>query len=137
MKFVYEAVCLDCESTATQDQGFLVHQRAPCNACGSTKRKYPQLAKSYSGDVGLVLTMKTPERRRAKSLIHETSGPNFSKSLGRWVWRNVEVDRIRNYYREIVLDPESGEVLHHCEEPLSDHRLHGTAKPINRASDEA
>ena len=42
------------------------------------------------------------------------------------------VDRDGNWYRETFLDPETGEVLHHCEEPLTEHRGHGSAKGRTR-----
>ena len=31
------------------------------------------------------------------------------------------LDRERDTYREVVTDPETGELIHHCEEPLSEH----------------
>ena len=125
---MYEAICRECGTPATRDGGFLPEQRVACNACGSIERKYPQLAKSYNGEVGVVVKAKSEDRRKAKPLLHETSGASHSTQLGRWLWRNVEIDRVRNYYREIVLDPESGVVLHYCEEPLSSHRSRGSAK---------
>lgn len=33
-----------------------------------------------------------------------------------------------NSYSETVKDEETGELLHHCEEPFDQHRAHGTAK---------
>jgi hypothetical protein len=34
-------------------------------------------------------------------------------------------------YVETVKNPESGEIIHHCDEPLSQHRRHGSAKKRN------
>jgi len=42
--------------------------------------------------------------------------------------REMIVDREGNRYLEKVTDPETGEVVHSCEEPLSEHQGHGTAK---------
>lgn len=33
-----------------------------------------------------------------------------------------------NWYSETVKDKETGELLHHSEEPLDQHKLHGSAK---------
>ena len=33
-----------------------------------------------------------------------------------------------NWYSETVKDEETGELLHHCEEPVDQHTGHGTAK---------
>jgi len=38
------------------------------------------------------------------------------------------IDRDNDIYHEVVTDPETGEVVHECREPLSQHRQHGTAK---------
>lgn len=47
---------------------------------------------------------------------------------GKWacVYRNI--DREHNTYDEKVVDEETGQVLHECHEPLSDHRGHGSAR---------
>jgi hypothetical protein len=33
-----------------------------------------------------------------------------------------------DWYRETVTDEETGELLRHCEHPLSQHKGHGSAK---------
>jgi hypothetical protein len=38
------------------------------------------------------------------------------------------IDRAKNWYREIVQDPETGQVVHQSDEPLTEHRGHGSAK---------
>ena len=38
------------------------------------------------------------------------------------------IDKDNNHYKEIVVDPETGEIIHQCEEPLSEHRGHGSDK---------
>jgi hypothetical protein len=32
-------------------------------------------------------------------------------------------------YEEVVIDDETGETIHECREPLSDHTGHGSARP--------
>lgn len=38
------------------------------------------------------------------------------------------IDWGNDRYKEVVTDPETGIIVHHCEEPLSKHRGHGSAK---------
>jgi hypothetical protein len=38
------------------------------------------------------------------------------------------IDRENNLYKEVVTNAETGEVIHACEEPLSKHIGHGSAK---------
>ena len=45
------------------------------------------------------------------------------------------INRKDDRYTEIVRDPETGEVIHHCDEKLSDHTGHGSDK--NRGRQEA
>jgi len=42
--------------------------------------------------------------------------------------KNRVIDKNNDKYFEQVIDPETGETVHHCEEPLSEHFGHGTAK---------
>lgn len=59
----------------------------------------------------------------------------FAGDLGvdRFVFKVVHhqrlIDRDNDVYRETVTDYESGEIIYHCEEPLSEHQGHGSAKP--------
>ncbi len=53
------------------------------------------------------------------------------KKDGKWVHKERLINRGNNRYKEVITDPESGELLHSCEEKLSDHQGHGAAKCIN------
>lgn len=37
------------------------------------------------------------------------------------------IDKYKDRYMEKVTDPETGEIIHGCEEPLSEHFGHGFA----------
>ena len=61
--------------------------------------------------------------------FYETkSGADLHRATGRWMERDLVVDRENDRYIERVVDPETGKVIHVCEEPLSEHQGHGTAK---------
>ncbi len=55
-------------------------------------------------------------------------GDDFNRKLGKFVKLERVIDRARNWYMERVTDPDTGQVLHECEEPLTDHRGHGSAR---------
>ena len=38
------------------------------------------------------------------------------------------IDRLNNRYSEQVIDPATGQVVQKCDQPLTDHREHGSAK---------
>ena len=64
-----------------------------------------------------------------------TVGASYWRAEQKWVHREMYVDRDRGQYREVVSDPESGEIIYRREEPLKNHRGHGNAKP-GRSTDE-
>jgi len=56
------------------------------------------------------------------------SGFEYSHSLEKIVKKVRTIDRDTDSYVERVTDPDTGEVIHECVEPLSQHRGHGSAK---------
>lgn len=60
--------------------------------------------------------------------VEEIEGKEWSHSLDRFVSKHRIIDKIGNRYFELVVDDESGEILMSCDEPLSDHSDHGSAK---------
>ena len=67
-----------------------------------------------------------------KQLSEQKRGDSFSTRFGRWMRRSRVLDRENNRYTESVVDPKTGETIHHCNEPLSDHQGHGSAKVSKR-----
>ena len=55
-------------------------------------------------------------------------GDDFNRKLGKFVKLERVIDREKNWYKKRVTDPDTGEVLYECEEPLTDHRGHGSAR---------
>lgn len=76
---------------------------------------------------------KKKDKKRYKSKKHPYYETAFlrheaSKDLdGEIVERYKSEDRLRNWYKEFVRR-KNGEIIHSCEEPLTDHRGHGSAK---------
>jgi hypothetical protein len=69
---------------------------------------------------------KRPSMKRP--FIEQTVGDDLHRKTGQWMKLHRVIDRLRNWYSEKVTDPASGEVVHSSEEPLSDHRGHGSDK---------
>jgi hypothetical protein len=55
------------------------------------------------------------------------TGDDFHKASGTWRKRERLIDRDSDLYQEVITDADDN-VVHRCEEPLSSHRGHGTAK---------
>lgn len=57
------------------------------------------------------------------------SKPDFSHDLQKPVHRTQTFDKANDLYEEEITDFETGAVIKHCKEKLSEHRGHGAAKP--------
>lgn len=55
-------------------------------------------------------------------------GPSPSHRFGKPVNHERLIDRANDRYFEKVSNYETGEVIHHADEPLSKHQGHGSAK---------
>jgi len=76
----------------------------------------------------LKLTGKRPGVKRP--FIEQIVGDDFHWETSRWMKLKRVFDRLRNWYSERVVDPESGQVVHSCEEPLSEHHGHGSDRQL-------
>lgn len=63
-----------------------------------------------------------------KSVFEGRSGGDLHRKTGRWSKIERAIDRQHDRYREQIIDADTGQVLHSCDEPLSSHRDRGSAK---------
>jgi len=69
---------------------------------------------------------KHPEGK--KPFIEQVSGDDYNRDIGEWRKLERVIDRDNDAYKEVITDPKTGKVIKHCEEPLSKHTGHGSAK---------
>lgn len=95
-------------------------RREPCPACGSARRAIPAAA---STKMPLKQQTGTKQKRKGikRPVLETLSGDDLTKSTGEWAKKERVIDRTNDKYFEHVEHAETGEVLHHCEEPLSEH----------------
>jgi hypothetical protein len=75
---------------------------------------------------GKVKDTTVPSKRNPR--IQFMDGDEIRKSDGKWMEKHRLVDRDKDLYRERVVDSLNGEVVHECDEPLTSHTGHGSAK---------
>jgi hypothetical protein len=125
--------CSDCGSEVDV-RGDEPEQRMPCEKCGSTKRSYhASVSESIVARDGIGVKAKRAGEK--KPYIEDMAVPDYSRSLEKIVHRERVIDRDNDRYFEKITDYETGEVVHHCDELLSQHQGHGDAKPKNGDSD--
>ena len=126
MTIASDVICSDCKAPLV-DGDPLAEPRYACPECGSIKRT---IGIGVSEDVpvrdGLGMKAKRPGTKRP--YIEAKSGPSYSHKFDKHVHRDTLINRDNNFYSETVTDYETGEVIHHNAEPLSDHVDHGYAK---------
>ncbi len=119
--------CGHCGRQIDDDPSAPVADRQPCPACGSNTRL-------LCVNVHETLTVRSSLRLKGRTAgggrpsMEQVVGDNLHRQSSKWMKLQRVIDRARNWYREIVTDPETGDVVHKCEEPLSEHRGHGAAK---------
>jgi hypothetical protein len=85
---------------------------------------------SATGAVGRIAAKGvscTGEKRRGKYDHEALRGYEFSVK-GHLMRKERIFDRKNNRYRELVVNSDTGEVVRDVEQPLSEHRGHGSAK---------
>ena len=75
-----------------------------------------------------VCLFKGKPKTKRNASIHSISEDSFSHRLGRWVKRSMTINRRDDRYTERVEDPATGETIHECDELLSEHQGHGSAR---------
>jgi hypothetical protein len=88
----------------------------------------PQLTRAFA--IRLPSGTATTDREAARGgwFIKQKVGDSFFRLTGQVHRLNRVIAKRGNRYLEHIEDRETGEVVHHCEEPLSEHRGHGSAR---------
>ncbi len=119
--------CGDCGLLLDEDTSAPPETRSPCPACGSLTRS---IHVSIHDTITLreKLGMKGRHASGGRPFIEQVHGADLHRDTGTWRDLSRVIDRENDVYHEVIKDPTTGEVLHECKEPLSQHRGHGAAK---------
>jgi predicted RNA-binding Zn-ribbon protein involved in translation (DUF1610 family) len=120
--------CASCDALIEEETDTKPENRKPCPRCGSTIRKF---GVETAGSVPLHDSLKYALKSCAsvKIVAEGMGGDDLHRKSGKWMQKERLIDHENDQYKEVVIDPATGEVVHRCEEPLSRHRGHGSAKP--------
>lgn len=124
--------CYDC-GEELPDEWIASDANNQCPNCGSCKQKIElDFFEEISVEVhdtfrGKEKDPSLPSKKKLRKDI--ITGDDIRKRDGKWMRKERIIDRDNDYYKEKVVDPETGDVVHECEEKLSDHLGHGSNKP--------
>ncbi len=119
--------CGQCKTLLDEPLQTPAESRIPCPKCGSTSRLFEKTLAAM-GTARASLGLKAREPGRRKPFLEQISGASYFLKAQRWAERLMRIDRRNNQYREVVTDPETGAIIHKCEEPLTNHRGRGDAR---------
>jgi hypothetical protein len=121
-----EVTCGQCGAAVTDTP----EPRKPCADCGSTIRQFGvELTGHLKLESGLRAKGIDPsETGRSRVFAELRDEPSIQRTTGSRTRHERLIDRRSDHYREVVTDAETGAILHHCDEPLSRHQGHGSAK---------
>lgn len=127
--------CTRCGRETGETEKQINSAPKPCPYCGSIEKTVKicvhekvtlNLKKRIRGKV------KNDSYRSKDKLRREfIRGDELHKKSGKWNKKVREIDKDNDLYKEVIVDPETGEIIHECEEPLSEHINHGSAKNKN------
>lgn len=128
--------CGGCASVLDEPSDLEQGQREPCPVCESVKRDFSIL---LIDRITLRSSLKvkaigTERKGRHKAYMELQQGASLHRDTGKWNELVRVIDRRNNWYKEVITDPVTGEVIRKCEEPLSEHTERGSAerkKPRN------
>jgi predicted RNA-binding Zn-ribbon protein involved in translation (DUF1610 family) len=120
-----DASCSYCGQPIEEDSS--TAPRSPCPICGETART---INASVTETISLREYMKTHHKHRegSKVICEEIAGDDYYRKTGTWSIMRRVIDRANNWYEETFRDRDSGDVIHHKAEPLTEHRLPAKAR---------
>jgi hypothetical protein len=63
-----------------------------------------------------------------KPISELSFGDDLWRRKNKWMNKSRVIDKKNTRYRETITDPQTGEVVFLCDEPLDEHQGHGSAK---------
>ncbi len=122
-----DSVYCICGEPLSEKLGLQPDQRAPCPKCGSLSRAFHKVLEAQvTPTASLNAVQRRPSFPGGSRVLELTQGwvPSFKYGFVNKIRR---FDRILKTYLEHV-ELKDGTVVHHVEEPLSEHTGHGSDK---------
>ena len=123
--------CTRCASPLT-----VIHHRTPdgsplCRRCAD-REPVVDVYDDEKGSVHEDAALKAKRPGEREPFLELKSGESLEYRTGTWRSRVQRVDPDNDQYDKIVTDQETGEIIHECHEPLSQHKGRGSAKRKSR-----
>ena len=119
--------CANCGIELDEIYNPIVDDRLPCPKCGSKNRS---IQRNLNEEIKVKDLKRTKSRHSSsgKPFRETQDGSDLHRKTGQYMKKHRLIDRDNDLYEEIIADPETGQVIHHCKESLSKHTGHGNAR---------
>jgi hypothetical protein len=120
--------CGNCELPLLEDCS--EQHRQPCPGWRSIRRIFNHAGTEITYlEKMWKMKIKTPSfLGKGHIRVEQRVGDDLHRRSARWFKKERIIDRKNDRYFEKIADPETGCVIHHCDEPLTQHFGHGSAK---------
>lgn len=122
-----KTTCNQCNSVLDESSSLLEAERNPCPKCGSISRAF-QINVSDTVEIYPFLKLHHKVPGRKNPIAEITSGYDLHRDSGVWMFLERVIDRGKNWYKEIITNIKTNEVIHYTEHPLNQHTGHGSDK---------
>ncbi len=120
--------CTQCGTRIEEAHDMPIKARALCPTCGSTTRNFNvHIQEALTLGEKIFLKHKRPGHK--KPIFEYVSGNDLHRNSGQWNHLTREIDRENDRYKELIINPKTGEVIRNVDEPLTEHTDRGSAKP--------
>lgn len=124
---VDSVLCSTCKTLIDEPSNISLDERKPCPSCGSLSRIFNASIRSeikIRGKIGL----KQKRLGHKKPIYESVSGDDLHRLTGQWNKLTREIDRENNLYKEVIINPDTGDTIRDCQESLTEHINRGSAK---------
>ena len=122
--------CAGCGFEIVGSEKLSEIERTPCPQCGSlglvlVRVQSDMVEVNDRHRMKLKGVVRTASGKPSREL---TQGHDFHRISGVWNYLYRLIDRMNNWYHEKITEPKTNKTIHERQEPLSNHRGHGSAK---------
>ena len=119
--------CGKCKTELNEAAGLPPNSREPCPNCNS-KTRFFEVEMRAELRIYTELRAKARHTAPGKPFLELRTGDSLHMASN--IWNKLErvIDRTKDLYKEVITDRKTGKEIRHCEETLSKHTGHGSAK---------
>lgn len=119
--------CVECDGDLGEGLNAALDESLNCPSCGSTGRKI-EIVIAERLEMHSQIGIKARHGDSGRVFLESKFGDDLHRKTGQWNHLERVINRKDDQYKEVISNPRTGEVIHQCEEPLSQHFGHGSAK---------